>query len=313
MQFEAGGGALLQRELTLLHAQRDLCQALLGAPADIVQRFRRRTLTALERIPITLRKTTHAEAAFRVKLQRLTATVDELRELVQSLPMPGTFADLETLHEELLQLQALRGSTGDELLPLLGLLDGVMTSLRLVCGAIVPDPASQTSTRLPMLQPRRSERSPLETILQKLAARLALENHKALRLRSRGLDLVPEPWQDTLQDVSTRLLHNAVEHGIEPTLQRLAAGKPAHGVIEVRFVAHHTGYEFTFRDDGQGFDLQNIASQGRELERGLQLVLERLRRLGARIRMSSKPGMYTKLRARLPALSIERSADSASA
>lgn len=312
MQFEAGG-ALLQRELTLLRAQRDLCQALLGAPADIVQRFRRRTLAALERLPIMLRKTTHAEAAFRVKLQRLTTTVGELHELVESLPMPAPFVDLEVLHEGLLQLQALHGSTGDELLPLLGLLDGVMTTLRVACNAIVFDPASQTSTRLPMLQPRRSERSQFEVTLQKLAARLALENHKSLRLRSRGLDLVPEPWQDTLQDVSTRLLHNAVEHGIETTLQRLAAGKPTHGVIEVRFVAHHTGYEFTFRDDGQGFDLQDVASQGSEQERGLQQVLERLRQLGARIRMTSKPGLYTKLRARLPALSIERSADAASA
>src|SRR5664279_1412291 len=108
MQFEAGG-ALLQRELTLLRAQRDLCQALLGAPADIVQRFRRRTLAALERLPITLRKTTHAEAAFRIKLQRLATTVGELHELVHSLPMPAPFAELEVL-------------------PLLGLLDGVMTT-----------------------------------------------------------------------------------------------------------------------------------------------------------------------------------------
>lgn len=312
MQFESGD-ALLQRELTLLRAQRDLCQALLGAPAETVQRFRRRSLSALERVPIMLRKTTHAEAAFRVKLQRLTTALGELRELVRALPMPAPFTDLDVLHDGLLQLQILQGVTGDELLPLLGLLDGVMTTVRCACNAIVFDPASQTSTMLPTLRPRRSERSQLEVTLQKLAARLAQENHKSMRLRSRGLDLVPTTWQDTLQDVATHLLRNAVEHGIEPTVQRLAAGKPAHGIIEVRFVTHHAGFEFTFRDDGQGFDLQDVAGQGEEQARGLQQVLERLRQLGARVRMTSKPGLYTKLRARLPAPSIEPSADAACA
>jgi signal transduction histidine kinase len=62
-----------------------------------------------------------------------------------------------------------------------------------------------------------------------------------------------------------------------------------------------------------GRRLQDVTSQGSEQEWGLQQVLERLRQLGTRIRMTSKPGLYTKLRARLPALSIEPSADAASA
>jgi len=56
------------------------------------------------------------------------------------------------------------------------------------------------------------------------------------------------------------LLRNAVDHGIEPSLDRLAAGKPAEGVV--RLEAHHVAglLEITVADDGHGIDIERVRS-----------------------------------------------------
>jgi two-component system sensor histidine kinase and response regulator WspE len=54
------------------------------------------------------------------------------------------------------------------------------------------------------------------------------------------------------------LLRNAVDHGIEPPAQRLAAGKPAEGMV--RLEAHHVAglLEINVEDDGRGIDLEQL-------------------------------------------------------
>jgi two-component system sensor histidine kinase and response regulator WspE len=54
------------------------------------------------------------------------------------------------------------------------------------------------------------------------------------------------------------LLRNALDHGIETPDERLAAGKPAEGVI--RLEAHHSGgaLQIIVSDDGRGIDLDKL-------------------------------------------------------
>jgi len=54
------------------------------------------------------------------------------------------------------------------------------------------------------------------------------------------------------------LLRNAIDHGIEPPIQRIADGKPAEGTIRIE--AHHVSglLEVNIEDDGQGIDLEHI-------------------------------------------------------
>ncbi len=54
------------------------------------------------------------------------------------------------------------------------------------------------------------------------------------------------------------LLRNAIDHGIEFPDQRLAAGKPAEGVV--RLEAHHSSglLQITAADDGRGIDLDDL-------------------------------------------------------
>ncbi len=63
------------------------------------------------------------------------------------------------------------------------------------------------------------------------------------------------------------LVRNSLDHGLEPATERIAAGKPATGTLEIS--ARHAGGNviITVSDDGRGIDPQKVAK--RAAERGL--------------------------------------------
>ncbi len=63
---------------------------------------------------------------------------------------------------------------------------------------------------------------------------------------------------DKLEAPISHLVTNAIDHGIEPTADRLAVGKPAEATLRI-----HAGHEngrlvITVRDDGRGIDPEQI-------------------------------------------------------
>jgi two-component system, chemotaxis family, sensor kinase CheA len=63
---------------------------------------------------------------------------------------------------------------------------------------------------------------------------------------------------DALAEPLSHIVRNAVDHGIEPPEERLAAGKPARGTIHLN--AYHQGTQVVIevRDDGRGIDSAQI-------------------------------------------------------
>ena len=61
-----------------------------------------------------------------------------------------------------------------------------------------------------------------------------------------------------LADPLLHLLRNAVDHGIELPDDRIAAGKPAEGKINLEFSRQGSGIVVTIRDDGKGLDYERI-------------------------------------------------------
>jgi len=72
---------------------------------------------------------------------------------------------------------------------------------------------------------------------------------------------------ERMADPLTHLVRNAIDHGIESTEERIAAGKPSAGTIGLR--ARHQGGSVVLEvsDDGHGLDRDRILSKARE--RGL--------------------------------------------
>jgi two-component system chemotaxis sensor kinase CheA len=72
---------------------------------------------------------------------------------------------------------------------------------------------------------------------------------------------------EKIGDPLVHLIRNSLDHGIESPDERLAAGKPAVGVIELR-AAHRAGnVVIEIRDDGRGLDRERILRKA--VERGL--------------------------------------------
>jgi two-component system chemotaxis sensor kinase CheA len=72
---------------------------------------------------------------------------------------------------------------------------------------------------------------------------------------------------DALGDPIVHLVRNALDHGMESAEERVAAGKPATGTVEI--AARHAGSSIviTVRDNGRGIDPERVARKA--CERGL--------------------------------------------
>jgi two-component system chemotaxis sensor kinase CheA len=91
---------------------------------------------------------------------------------------------------------------------------------------------------------------------------LAGEYKKKVALEISGADTeVDKKMLEEIKNPLMHLLRNAVDHGIEPTDERQARGKPETGIIKLS--AWHEGDRIFIRvsDDGRGIDPQHIREQ----------------------------------------------------
>jgi two-component system chemotaxis sensor kinase CheA len=72
---------------------------------------------------------------------------------------------------------------------------------------------------------------------------------------------------DSLAEPLTHMIRNAVDHGVESKMARLAAGKSAAGTLVLRAVHRGNMICIEVRDDGAGMDPEAIAAKG--VEKGL--------------------------------------------
>jgi two-component system chemotaxis sensor kinase CheA len=98
----------------------------------------------------------------------------------------------------------------------------------------------------------------------------------ALEIAGQNTDL-DKSILDALAEPLTHMVRNAVDHGIESSEERIAAGKGARGTIYLN--AYHQGTQVVIevRDDGRGLDLERIRKQA--VDKGL-VKAEEAGRLG---------------------------------
>jgi two-component system, chemotaxis family, sensor kinase CheA len=112
---------------------------------------------------------------------------------------------------------------------------------------------------------------PVEAVLlrfPRLVRDLSGKLSKQVELRLVGQDTeLDRTVVDALGDPLVHLVRNALDHGLEPADERVAAGKPATGTLEI--AATHSGGNvvISVRDDGRGLDPSRIATKA--VQRGL--------------------------------------------
>ncbi|MEO0768160.1 MAG: hybrid sensor histidine kinase/response regulator, partial [Cyanobacteria bacterium J06649_4] len=86
------------------------------------------------------------------------------------------------------------------------------------------------------------------------------------RQQSKSVELIIEGGETTadkkilegIQDALTHLIRNAVDHGIETTEERVAAGKPPSAQLKIRSYQSVNSFVIEISDDGRGLDLEKI-------------------------------------------------------
>jgi two-component system chemotaxis sensor kinase CheA len=105
---------------------------------------------------------------------------------------------------------------------------------------------------------------PLPRAAREVAERLGVRVEVELRGAELELD---RSILDRLSDPLVHLLRNAVDHGIEPPAQRVAAGKPGVGHVVVEARREKDSIRISISDDGAGIDLDLV--RHRSVESGL--------------------------------------------
>jgi chemotaxis protein histidine kinase CheA len=166
-----------------------------------------------------------------------------------------------------------------------------------------------------------------------LGGRIAADHGKAVALQVEldTLHALEPAAQTTVNEIAVQLLRNAVVHGIETPHQRAQLNKPEQGNVRIRLQAHAAGeFELSVRDDGSGLSPARIrdtlvasgrctaeqaaqwddrklimqifepgfstaAAGGRDAGHGvgMDVVKQKIARLGARLRIATRPDLFT--------------------
>ncbi len=190
----------------------------------------------------------------------------------------------------------------DTLMRLVGEL--VLTRNQIVATAAAQgDPAMlRSSQRLNLLVSELQEgvmktrMQPIDTVWSKLPRvirDLGVSCGKDVRIELEGRETeLDKTILEAIKDPLTHVVRNAVDHGIETPERRVAAGKPAQGVLTLR--AFHEGGQVNIEigDDGAGVDPAKVAAKA--LACGLATA-EQLRAMGPRevVGLIFAPGFST--------------------
>lgn len=102
----------------------------------------------------------------------------------------------------------------------------------------------------------------LFSTLPRLLRDICLEIDKQIELVIEGNEVeVDREMVEAMRDPLTHILRNAADHGIETPGERLAAGKPAAGRVQV--IARQSGNQILVEitDDGRGIDMEKLAAK----------------------------------------------------
>jgi two-component system chemotaxis sensor kinase CheA len=102
----------------------------------------------------------------------------------------------------------------------------------------------------------------------RIVRKISREQGKKVELRTFGADT--ELDKLIMEDISDPLMHiirNAIDHGIEPPEERLAAGKPERGTIKLSSFQKGNHVVIEVEDDGRGIDVEKVKNKA--VERGL--------------------------------------------
>jgi ligand-binding sensor domain-containing protein/signal transduction histidine kinase len=186
---------------------------------------------------------------------------------------------------------------------------------------------------------RRHEHNMLINSLNKLITNLGDEYQKKVKLATQNFksDLIPYEQRLILRDVLVQLVRNAIYHGLETSQERHAAGKKEIGTIKIVSIDKKDRIRIQFEDDGRGLQFDKLREKAKESGKwsdkeingwnnqqlaeliylpgittvdnanmtagrgfGMDIVKQKIKRLGGEIKIDTRKGKYCKFIIELP-------------
>jgi two-component system chemotaxis sensor kinase CheA len=145
-----------------------------------------------------------------------------------------------------------------------------------------------------VMKTRMQEIDHLWSKLPRIVRDLGAQCGRQVRLEMVGRETeLDRTLLEAVKDPLTHLVRNSVDHGIETPEDRLAAGKPAEGVLTLR--AYHEGGQVVVEvaDDGAGIDAERVADKA--LAGGLRTAVQLAQMTPAELlQLIFLPGFSTK-------------------
>jgi signal transduction histidine kinase len=298
-------------EVESLRAERELLGELLAAPPQSLVRFAGHALAELATLRALVARRAREPGEFLRKIRSLHRRCLRLARNAQAVPVPRVARDFELAALAFAELAASPGADGDDFLPAQALLEAALLTVSLV--AVRMDVRAPTRRRVRRTHLARTRAGKglgtavstpqFGLALHQQAERIAQEQGKRIELALLGLEHVPADLTGAVFDISSQLLRNAVQHGVESPARRSELGKPAAGAVVIEFRRQGRALcELSVQDDGQGLQPEELVQAGLKGERGhgLGIVGDRLKALKGHLQVSSRRGQFTRVRIRLP-------------
>jgi HPt (histidine-containing phosphotransfer) domain-containing protein/PAS domain-containing protein len=336
-------------------AQMDLLLAILQVEPGQLEAFLSDCNAALRMVNSVMKVPARGDADFRKKVDSLFREMHKIKGDAATLGIATVESRAHSFEDSLKELRERTELSGNDFLPLVVRLDDMFAHLKAIqellgrldnmraASVLGTTPTSDASapTPLPAPGPARS----LAETLDSLAARIASDHGKQVRLVTNGLEQVPDEYLREVQNVVIQFVRNAVVHGIEEAALRNSAGKDPAGLLQVEFRSREHGFELIFQDDGAGIRADLVREkavalgivdpvQAKTLDErttlglifkagisthdgddrdagrgvGLDLVLKSVHEIGGKIAVATVPGRLTRFRVLLPAQDERRDA-----
>ena len=121
-----------------------------------------------------------------------------------------------------------------------------------------------TAMQAEIMQARMSPVGEVFDRFPRLVRDLGRELGKQARFEEEGGEIeLDRAVLDEIGDPLLHLIRNAVDHGLEPAAERVAAGKPAEGTVTVSAARDRNSVAIRVADDGRGIDRAAILAKGR--------------------------------------------------
>ncbi len=288
----------LQESQEKAQAQLDLLLHILHVEPRQLSGFLEESEVAMKMVNSILKEPAREELAFRSKLDGIFRQIHSVKGEAAALGLKTVESRAHGFEEALADLRKRPTLSGNDFLPLVVKLDdlfGHLAQMREMVGRLadlrvamtsegearhLPDdhdtgitgPAGTLVQPAPALLQRMAEgaeaANTLESNLKSLAARIAGENSKQVKLACQGLESVPKDYRRAIKDIAIQMVRNGVAHGIETPEERRGAGKGAMGLITIKFEDRGAeGFEFTCQDDGRGLSAEKLKDAA--VKRGL--------------------------------------------